>query len=163
MVTPERVPLVRQAVRVLPISPAGEVLLLHCLNPRRPDATYWVSVGGGIEPGEDVRVAAVRELWEETAITHPPNGLLGPLHEEVVEFEWAEFDIEQHQSYYVAEVADTAVSFEHMEPIEVETTLEHRWWTLADLRSTTDYVLPNVLAVIEQVLTQRDRPVRGPR
>ena len=39
-----------------------------------------------------------------------------------------------------------------MEKIEIETTLAHRWWALDELRSTSDVVLPNVLALVETVL-----------
>ena len=111
----QRIPLNRHAARVLPINPAGEVLLLHCINPSAPEAPYWVSVGGGLEPGEDERQAVVRELWEETLIRCDPADLRGPVHREVVEFAWAEYDIVQHQAYYLAEVGDHAVSFARME------------------------------------------------
>lgn len=137
---------------MLPISPTGQVLLLHCVNPGVPAEPYWMTVGGGIEAGEDERAAAVRELWEETAMVLAPAALVGPLHDEVVEFCWAEYDIVQHQSYWLAAVTDTTVSFDHLEQIEVDTTLGYRWWTLEELRTTTERLLPNQVAVIESAL-----------
>ena len=146
---------------MLPVDPDGRVLLLHCINPSAPDDPYWVAIGGGLESGEDERAAAVRELWEETALVVDPGGLVGPLHEETIEFGWAEFDIVQHQTYYAADVsADAPISFEHMEEVEVETTLGYRWWALADLRSTTERVLSNQVAVIEDLIRSR-AAVRG--
>jgi len=56
----ERIRLIRQAVRVLPISPAGEVLLLQCVKPGAPGAPFWVTIGGGLESGEGERESAVR-------------------------------------------------------------------------------------------------------
>lgn len=148
----QRISMVRYAVRVLPVNSRREVLLLHCINPAAPSLPYWVSIGGGIEKGEDERVAAVRELWEETAILLDASSLRGPVHREVVEISWGQYDYTQHQSYFTAEVIDTLVSFEHMEQIELDTTLGYRWWSLADLHSTAEHVLPNVLAIIERVL-----------
>lgn len=145
----DRIPLERHAARVLPINPAGEVLLLHCINPSAPEAPYWVSIGGGLEPGEDERQAAVRELWEETLIRCDPAELRGPVQSEVVEFGWAQYDIVQRQAHYVAEVPDTVVSFAHMDAIETATTLAYRWWSLDALNTTTEHVLPNVVTAIE--------------
>lgn len=150
----ERVPLRRQAVRVLPVNPHGEVLLLQCVRPGAEQAPFWVTIGGGLEPEESERAAAVRELWEETSIILAPNDLVGPLHEEVVEFSWAEFDIVQRQRYFLARVPLSDVSFEHLEEVEIATTLSYRWWTLDMLRSTQERVLDNQLTVIETVLAE---------
>ena len=43
-----------------------EILVL-----RRTDHGYWHTVAGGIEPGEDARTAALRELREETGLIAP--------------------------------------------------------------------------------------------
>ncbi|HHI76265.1 MAG TPA: dihydroneopterin triphosphate diphosphatase [Gammaproteobacteria bacterium] len=51
-----------ESVLVLVCNPAGEVLLLE----RRSPAGFWQSVTGALEPGENPRMAARRELWEET-------------------------------------------------------------------------------------------------
>ncbi len=147
----ERIRLVRHAVRVVPISPTGQVLLLQCVRPGAPDAPFWVTIGGGIESGESERAAAVRELWEETGIRVDPNDLRGPLATESVEFAWAHYDIEQHQSYYVVDVEDTPVTFAHLEEVEIETTVGYRWWKLVELRRTDEHVLSNQLAIIETI------------
>ena len=155
MLDEHRIPLERHAARVLPINPAGEVLLLQCINPAAPEAPFWVSIGGGIEPGEDEREAVVRELWEETLIRCDPADLRGPVQREVVEFAWAEYDIVQHQACYVAEVPDVTVSFARMDAIETATTLAYRWWSAEALSATTEYVLPNVVTAIEAAFTLR--------
>jgi 8-oxo-dGTP pyrophosphatase MutT (NUDIX family) len=149
--------LVRQAVRVLPIDPAGRVLLLQCVRPGAPDDPFWVTIGGGIEADETERQAGVRELWEETGIRADPAALLGPVGAETVEFSWPPYVIEQHQTYYLLDVQDTAVSFAHLEEIEIATTLSHRWWSLDDLRTTGEHVLDNQLAILEDSLGARYR------
>jgi dATP pyrophosphohydrolase len=43
----------------------SEFLVAH----RSPDSgSYWHTIAGGVEPGEDWHEAAVRELWEETGL-----------------------------------------------------------------------------------------------
>jgi len=58
----------RRAARVLAVSPQGRVLLLAGGDPDRPHVRIWHAPGGGVEPGEDDRVAASREYAEETGV-----------------------------------------------------------------------------------------------
>ena len=42
-----------------------EFLVAH----RSPDSgSYWHTIAGGVEPGEEWQAAALRELWEETGL-----------------------------------------------------------------------------------------------
>jgi ADP-ribose pyrophosphatase YjhB (NUDIX family) len=50
----------------------GRILLI-----RRTDNNYWSIPGGGLEPGESVRQATVREVKEETGIDCEVIGLVG--------------------------------------------------------------------------------------
>ena len=50
----------------------GRILLI-----RRTDNNYWSIPGGGLEPGESVRQATVREVMEETGISCEVTGLVG--------------------------------------------------------------------------------------
>jgi ADP-ribose pyrophosphatase YjhB (NUDIX family) len=50
----------------------GRILLI-----RRTDNNYWSIPGGGLEPGESVRQATVREVMEETGIACEVTGLVG--------------------------------------------------------------------------------------
>jgi 8-oxo-dGTP diphosphatase len=45
----------------------NQVLLVRRANP--PDAGRWGFPGGKIDAGEPITTAAVREIWEETAVT----------------------------------------------------------------------------------------------
>jgi 8-oxo-dGTP diphosphatase len=51
---------------------AGELLMV-----RRGDNGHWDLPGGQVEPGEEVEVAARRELWEETGLHATATQLLG--------------------------------------------------------------------------------------
>ena len=50
----------------------GRILLI-----RRTDNNYWSIPGGGLEPGESVRQATMREVLEETGIACEVTGLVG--------------------------------------------------------------------------------------
>jgi 8-oxo-dGTP pyrophosphatase MutT (NUDIX family) len=56
----------RTVVRVVLADVAGQILLLHLVEPKYPElGDCWELPGGGIDPGEDVFMAAQRELAEE--------------------------------------------------------------------------------------------------
>ena len=54
----------RKCASVVLVRPTGEVLLVH--KPRKKDA--WQLPQGGVEPGETLEEAAVRELQEEAGV-----------------------------------------------------------------------------------------------
>lgn len=56
-----------QRVRVICFDVSGAVLLLKWRDPV-DGRVFWEPPGGGIEPGETSREAAVRELYEETGL-----------------------------------------------------------------------------------------------
>lgn len=61
---------------VIPVAPDGRVLLQ--LRDHGPDTVHpgkWSLFGGGAEPGEDLALAAARELEEETGLTVAPAAL----------------------------------------------------------------------------------------
>lgn len=125
----------RVTARVLPVNAAGEVLLLHGWDPAAPDAPYWFSVGGACEPGETLVEAAVRELLEETGIKIEAAALGQPIGAESgVEFDWGQYHLVQdHFWFAVALESGTQVHFRGLEPLEVGTIDEARWWTADDL------------------------------
>jgi 8-oxo-dGTP pyrophosphatase MutT (NUDIX family) len=61
----------RPSARALITDPDERVLLLRvrdavALNAADPVTDYWITVGGGVEPGETFETAIVREIFEET-------------------------------------------------------------------------------------------------
>jgi 8-oxo-dGTP pyrophosphatase MutT (NUDIX family) len=144
----ERTVVDRRASRVLLIDEFDRVLLFRGCDPALPEVKYWFSVGGGIDEGEDVRQAACREVFEETGIRVDPAELVGPIHEEVTEFGFDGRWIRQHQVFFVLRVVNAVIDTAGFEAIEVATMDCHRWWSVSDLRTTTQTCHPSVLGTL---------------
>ena len=70
----------RRSARVFLFDPTGDVLLIRFVAQREDGPfVFWVTPGGEVEPNEDDRAAAERELFEELGLRVP---LVGPVHEE---------------------------------------------------------------------------------
>ena len=75
---------IRPGVSAIIITPEG--LLLQ----RRADNQLWGLPGGGVEPGESLSAAVVREVHEETGLEVAPGRLVGvyssPEHHQIVTY-----------------------------------------------------------------------------
>lgn len=138
-------------MRVLLLDEADHLLLfLDSDLGLDPVAHWWVTPGGGVDPGESDLEAAVRELWEETGLVVDAGALVGPLLTRDVVHGYSDKVVDQTEVFYTVRVpafeVDTAAHTEE----ELLTVADIRWWTLADLAGTTDDVWPrDLLAVLE--------------
>jgi 8-oxo-dGTP pyrophosphatase MutT (NUDIX family) len=120
----------RVCARVLPVNAAGEVLLLHGWDPAAPQSPYWFSVGGGLDEGEGLTEAATREAVEELGVVLDAGSLV-EIGREDVAFDWGEWHLVQDQTYFAVrlDVPAAEVHFRGLEPLEVGTIDEARWWS----------------------------------
>jgi 8-oxo-dGTP pyrophosphatase MutT (NUDIX family) len=143
-------PIHRVAARVLPVSPAGEVLLLQGQDPARPGDLHWVSIGGAVDEGESLAAAAVREMVEETGIRVPAADLVGPLHRASHPFSWDGRDyLSDNHFFAIALDDDVAVDLSGLEPAEVGNIFGAAWWTpgaLAADGGAASEDLPEIMA-----------------
>ena len=162
----DRPRITRRAVRVLLLDDADRLLLfLDSDLGLDPVAHWWVTPGGGVDPGESDLEAAVRELWEETGLVVDAGALVGPLLTREVVHGYSDQVTEQTEVFFTVRVpafeVDTAAHTEE----EQRTVADIRWWNLEDLASTTDDVWPRdlfaVLALVEQPEVWRDGPVQA--
>ena len=125
----------RQTARVLPVDDEGRVLLLHGWDPHHPDEPFWFTIGGAADPGESLRDAGARELYEETRISVEPERLGEPIAENSIEFSWGGHRIAQDQTFYAVAVGSAAVSLEGLDQWERATTDKYGWLTADRPRS----------------------------
>jgi 8-oxo-dGTP pyrophosphatase MutT (NUDIX family) len=139
-------PLPRQAGRVLVIDPASRVLLLENFDPAQPECgRFWVTIGGGLDDGEEAAQAAVRELREETGIAAGVDELTGPVWHRSTEFSFNGTRYQQEEDYFILRVGDVQISFAHLEPEERRFTTRYRWWSRDELAAAVDPFFPSEL------------------
>ncbi|TXK42382.1 NUDIX hydrolase [Nonomuraea sp. C10] len=147
----------RPTARVILADPADRALMFRFVPPDPwPREPAWHLPGGGIEPGESAVEAACREAYEETGFILTPQDLGDP-----VAVNAGEWSIRGSRYYTVHTYFFVRVSRAEA-PGTRDDGLGHRWWTVAELDSTTERVFPRGLAVLLKDLLQgvrRERPV----
>jgi len=148
----------RVCARVLPVNPAGEVLLLHGWDPAAPDEPYWFSIGGATDSGESLVEAAVREMREETGIVIQPTELSGPIAREDAEFNWGVWRLVQDQTYFALALSQdpSTVTFDGLEPIERTSIDAAAWWSPEALEadgSAANVRLPEIMRDAVRTIT----------
>lgn len=153
----------RRAARVLLLDPADRILLLHGFDPLVPGRAWWFTPGGGVEPGEELAEAALREVAEETGITDVALGPLVARRSSAFSFDGRDFD--QDEWYYLARTGTTVLDPSGQTELELRTVDELRWWSSAELAATAETVYPEGLGPLLTALLDAgapDTPVRLP-
>ncbi|MFJ1751775.1 NUDIX hydrolase [Kitasatospora sp. NPDC088134] len=139
--TPEK----RPTARILLLDDQDRLLLLCARDPRTGrEGSWWFTVGGGIDEGEDALTAAVRELCEETGLDLPATRL-GPVvwtRRAVFTFNGRPFD--QSEEYWLVRLTAAETAAVRVDPEEA--SHGHRWWSIAELATTEETVHPQRLA-----------------
>lgn len=143
----------RSAARVLVIDRTGAVLLVRGHDADEPDRHWWFSVGGGIDPGETPRDAAVRELAEESGIAASADDLAGPVLRRSAIFDFAREHCRQHEEFFVLRVAERPeLSHDGWTELESRFVDGLAWLTPDELEATTDEVFPELLPTLVREL-----------
>lgn len=137
----------RLSARFLILNDAGQVLLFRFVHKRGPLAgqDFWATPGGGVEEGETLEQAAIRELAEETGLRRDDLGMEIAHREVVLQLPDGEHAISDERYFVVRVVADV-LSWESWTDFEREVMVEHRWWSRQELRQTEATVWPENLA-----------------
>ena len=128
-------PVDRPAVRALLVDRERRTLLLRW---EVSGHVWWITPGGGIDPGEDDEMALRRELYEEVGLADPE---LGPLvFERLNVLPYPPRLTHQSERFYLVRV-------EELEPsptidLVPEGVHGHRWWTADELEATAERFSP---------------------
>jgi TDG/mug DNA glycosylase family protein len=134
-------PVDRPAVRALLVDRERRTLLFRW---EIAGHVWWITPGGGIDPGEDDETALRRELHEEVGLT---NAGLGPV-------VWKRVNVlpyppritYQSERFYLVEVGEIEVA--PTIDLALEGVAGHRWWTADELESTAERFSPPELPAL---------------
>ncbi len=142
----------RASARFILIDPDERILLFRVdelagndpfRSPGLParDHSFWITPGGGVEPGEMLEQAAHRELREETGLVAPDLGAPVYYCEKMLENGSGPM-LSQEHFFLVRLSARAAISTVGHTELERRDIHLHRWWSLAELESTAETVYP---------------------
>jgi len=135
----------RHVARAIVLDPADRILLiayasLHARGPDGEPLRFWFMPGGGLEPGEDHVTACARELGEEIGRGEATIGPQvaacdGPFH-------LFRDPRDARERYFLVRLPDDRVDTSLLAETENNPVLGTRWWSVAELASTSERIEP---------------------
>jgi 8-oxo-dGTP pyrophosphatase MutT (NUDIX family) len=146
---PRDLPVVeRDVVRLVVLDVDERVLLIRIDEPFDPTpGRAWELPGGGIDAGEALADAAVRELREETGIVARPGDVGRPTWRRRATFRHAGERRLQNEVVVQVRVHESGpdVDATGQSDDELETYAGFRWWTIAEVETSAERFYPGRL------------------
>jgi 8-oxo-dGTP pyrophosphatase MutT (NUDIX family) len=136
----------RNVVRLVVLDSRERVLLVQAQDRGNPAfGTCWELPGGGIEPGESLAEAAIRELREETGVVIA--SVPAPTWERDVIYTYRGVRRRHHERICVVRLETDPATIETSgrTGFEVEDLGEVRWWSVSEVRASTEQFYPRSL------------------
>jgi len=143
---------IRKTVRILLINQENKLLLM-CANDPKVTAKngsyrgpFWFTIGGRIEPGEELIEAAIRELKEETGLDLQ-DVVFGPK----VWFGEVELILSgqrtlMKQEFIVAHTKNSEITLKYLTDEEKKVIVKIDWFSLEDILNSEEIIYPIGLA-----------------
>lgn len=137
---------VRRSARVV-LCDDDRVLLVRSRARRSMvgDRYAWFVPGGGVQPGEALRSAAVREIAEETGLVVVADDLVHLAYTAGIG-QVGDIAGPMRDDFFISSVRTSEVSTAGLEPHEVDAFDRYRWWHIAELAVASEPVFPRGLA-----------------
>lgn len=146
----------RVGSRALLVTPDRKLLLMQIENPE-DGFRFWITPGGGIEPGESAAEGLLRELSEELGRCDFEVG--APVWLRTSRFNWIGQDYEQRETYFWIDTERfDPGDGEGMEPREREVLQTFRWWTADEIAASDETFAPRDLAALLEDLFANGPP-----
>ena len=143
----------RPSARLLVIGPDDRVLLFRFMlaNSKLAVKDYWATPGGSLEGNETHAEAARRELFEETGFVSGISDAPVAEREFVLQMSDGE-NVLAVERFFLTRVDKPVLSNAGWTEVEKQIMVEHRWWSVAELRATSEAVFPeNLVAMLATV------------
>lgn len=148
----------RPSARVVLIDEHGSVLLFRVEDAHQAGPPVWTTPGGGIESGESVTQAALRELTEETGLSVPPQQLGEPVGACRGGWEFRGRPLYSVDWFFFLRTQQFEPSRHGWSDLEHELHTAWRWWTPDELDATDEAVLPASLGTLVRTIAGGEIP-----
>jgi ADP-ribose pyrophosphatase YjhB (NUDIX family) len=147
-------PFERPSARVIVLDETGSVLLFRIEDPLDPKPPLWITPGGGINSGEAPGEAAARELAEETGVVVHPAEFGDPVASCRGEWSFRGQRLYSVDTFFALRTDRFEPSTTGWEPLEHELHAAWRWWTVEEIDTTNERLLPALLGDVIRMITQ---------
>lgn len=149
---PDDLPVIeRSVVRLVVLDAQGKLLLFHTRDPDHPSlGTWWELPGGGIEPGETYRDAAIRELREETGIVAEPSQVGPPTWRRRASFRHRQIRRLQDEVIVAVRLHTPGPGIDETRRLdyEKEDYYGYRWWPPQEIPGSSERFYPGQLPAL---------------